>query len=182
MADATNGRPDNLDFRYVARIGAILGTGLGLLVLVGWSLGNEALKSVRPGLRPMSVATALCFVFGGVVLLQPFAGSSPSRPAIRLGGAGLICAIAGYALVTYLVGFPNAGFVFGTAAGNVSAATAAAFLLFASALLAGERLGGHLYASLIAVGLLVSGLAVTGYAFGVAALYSFAPYSAVALH
>ena len=49
-------------------VGRVLGAGavaLGVVVLVGWTIENEALTRIVPGSTSLKVNTALCLVFLG---------------------------------------------------------------------------------------------------------------------
>ena len=52
----------------VSKVAAALLTGLGAVVLAGWTLDIRALKSVLPDAATMKANTALCFMLFGVSL------------------------------------------------------------------------------------------------------------------
>ena len=91
------GRATGETLRRVPAVAAAV-AGVGLLVLVGWMFGLEALKSVLPGLATMKANTALCFLLAGVAL------ALRERRAVRLACAGLVCAVAGLTLAEYVTG------------------------------------------------------------------------------
>ncbi len=65
---------------------------LGVLVLVGWYLGNASITAIVPGKATMKANTALCFVLSGLaLLLRVAAGRSARFTIVVLAGlAGLI--------------------------------------------------------------------------------------------
>ena len=173
------------------RVPAVVGAavaGLGLLVLIGWALGLDALKSVLPGLATMKANTALCFLLAGAAL------AFRERRAVRLACAGLVGAVAGLTLVEYLTGgnfgldellFDDTRDPHTIYPGRMVEATALGFLLIAaSLLLLKARAHAALWAQqAMAVGAAIIGtVAVLGYAYDVQQLYRFAGYSSMALH
>jgi PAS domain S-box-containing protein len=176
------------DAAYAAAI--IVGV-LGLAVWAGWLLDVSALKSVAPGLATMKVSTALCFVLSACALASSVGAGAQRRVLIRSLSLILLVAWSGLTLVEYALQrefglahlfVPGQG---AEVAGRMSLATAAAFLLFASALAVARVREG--WASLAFVALPLAGLAVAfsaliGYLFGLSLLYRPLPESAMALH
>jgi signal transduction histidine kinase/CheY-like chemotaxis protein len=163
--------------RAFSRVAGACAAAAGGLVLAGWALDVELLKSGAPGLVAMNPATALAFVAAGASLLLQQEGASAR--AARLGRA-----CAGLAALAGLVGL--AGSLLGWEHGvdrllfrdrlgtnRMAPNTALGFLLAGGALLLLDvedrgRRPGQLLA--LAAGLL-SLLAVLGYAYRVLALY-----------
>ena len=64
--------------RSVALILGLIAVGLGVIVLLGWAAGNEALKTIFPGLVTMKANTALGLVLcGGAMALLARASTVP---------------------------------------------------------------------------------------------------------
>lgn len=79
---------------------------IGVVVLIGWVLGVETLKSMLPGLVAMKANTAVCFVLigVGVILLARAAPASASRSVglVLVGAATLIALATGAQFLTGL--------------------------------------------------------------------------------
>ncbi|MEX8517980.1 MAG: PAS domain S-box protein [Leptothrix sp. (in: b-proteobacteria)] len=147
--------------------------GLGLVVLAGWALQIEALKSGLPGLIPMHPNTALGFMLAGIALAQR------QRHGVRLSCAAAMLALGGLVLVQQLSGV-NFGLdqhLFGTPSGPIASVTAANFMLLGSALLLLGTRRTALRRSLEGLALLAGLLALIaliGYAYNTDALYRLA--------
>lgn len=70
---------------------------LGLVVIVGWHLGNRTLIQVLPQFGPMQYNTALGFVFSGLALTILVA----DRPSIGVAFGAVAALIGGLTLVEY---------------------------------------------------------------------------------
>ena len=162
---------------------------LGLIALLGWSLGVEALKSVVPGLHSMKVNTALCFILAGVAV-----GLLPARGAwlIRAMATVALVAIALISIGEYVVGHDlgiDEWFVRdpvsvrnGLPPGRMALATALAFTSTGSSLLliAARRwaLAQYLAFATILIGL----FSLTAYLFGEPTVTLISPYTSLAVH
>ena len=73
---------------------------MGLLVIVGWHLGNRTLIQVLPQFVPMQYNTALGFVFSGLALTMLVAG----RSRIAMGFGAVTALLGGLTLVEYIGG------------------------------------------------------------------------------
>lgn len=83
---------------------------IGLVVLVGWLLHIPYLKSLFPGMEPMKVNTAICFIFSGVALWllhieTPQSRSQKSQQYIAYSLALLIALIGLITLLEYATGW-----------------------------------------------------------------------------
>jgi PAS domain S-box-containing protein len=168
----------------------------GLLVLIGWIAGIEAVKRIAPGLVAMNPASAVTFMLAGAALLL-LDTSSPSARLRRLGQlcAGLVLLVGLLKLVACIGGpdlqvdqwlfRPQLGGPTNATPNRMAPNTSLNFALIGSGLLclglrtAGGRFLGQLTA--ISCGLF-SLLAVLGYVNGVASLYRFAAFIPMALH
>jgi len=79
-------------------VGGGLAVAAGIVVLIGWLLGVDGLKSMAPGLLTMKANTAVCFTLmgTGVVLLSRFPAASRERTL----GLALVATSAALAAVT----------------------------------------------------------------------------------
>ncbi|MBD2130177.1 PAS domain S-box protein [Microcoleus sp. ZQ-A2] len=88
----------------VAKVAAAFVVSIGCLVLIGWILDMDILKSVLPGLVTMKANTALGFVLSGTSLFLLIEPSSKQRLAGRLCSLFVI-AICLATLVEYVLGW-----------------------------------------------------------------------------
>jgi len=180
---------------HLARILGILTILLGLVVLAGWALQIEVLKSVIPGFVSMKTNTAVCFVLTGATLLigylsRPRAWKRTWSSLLAL----LVILIAGLTLVEYLTGlslgldqllFQESPLAPDTSSPNRMAPnTACNFLLHATALmlLARGRRGALAAQVLSLVGLFIALLALIGYLFDAQVFTSILSQTRMALH
>ncbi|MDL2337478.1 MAG: hypothetical protein QFE16_06525 [Pseudomonadota bacterium] len=171
-----------LDLDPVARACAQAVLLVGLLVLAGWALKIEALKSVLPGLATMKVNTALGFVLAGIAL------ALRQRDGLRLGCAAATIVLGGLSLAQDVTGAdygidqllfreaPGAAQV--VAPGRMSVITALNFVLLGGALLLLGTRRAALRRTLEALAL----IALIGYVYGVEALYRLPGFGSVAVH
>jgi two-component system, cell cycle sensor histidine kinase and response regulator CckA len=175
-----------------ARVAAVCGLIAilsGLTVLVGWSVGFPALRSLVPGLVPMNPATAVAVAFAGVALLAVRGNpSARTRPvAVVLGTVVLLLGLA--RLLAYLVGADGAVdhllFREQVGANRMAPNTALGLVLVGSGLLllARESASSIRLAQLLACAVGLSSLvALTGYAYGVRSLYGVASLTPMSLN
>jgi PAS domain S-box-containing protein len=74
-AAAVSGRELRHRLGYVPGIAATVAIAVGVVVLLGWWLGIDALKSIVPGVLTMKVNTAIAFVLLGIGMLLRARGS-----------------------------------------------------------------------------------------------------------
>ena len=91
-------RPGEASLSRIADACAAATAAIGLLVMAGWLLHIEPLKSVLPGLVAMKFNSALAFVLGGAALWWR------RRPAVRLGLGALVAIFGALVLGEYLSG------------------------------------------------------------------------------
>ena len=189
---------DGSSYRAAVRFGqaaATLTVLLGLVVLVGWAIHSDALKSVLPGYVSMKPNNALCFVLSGTALfLGYFLPSTDWTRKAGIGLASLVILITGITLFEYGTGTslgidqllfsdsPNPPFT--SVPGRMSPNSAIIHLLFGSALVLLSRgpRGVLLAHSLTLAGLFVALLALIGYLFNAQVFISILSQTQVALH
>jgi diguanylate cyclase (GGDEF)-like protein/PAS domain S-box-containing protein len=176
--------------RAVVAIGAAL-VFLGIVVVAGWVLRLPALVQVLPGLKPMVLNTAICFVLCGAWLA--IATLRPDwRRAARTIATGVL-ALAAAATLQYAVDF-DLGIDFAALhrwlptddPGRLSALTGLAFIAASVTMLLAAmpaRRGRDALALMLAtVPGLVGTLAIVGYLFELHLVYGRYPLGLVALH
>ncbi len=167
---------------------------VGLLVLVGWALGQENLKRIVPGLVAMNPLTAAGFILAGLSLLLGCAPPSAAGRGLARGAAVLVTLIGLTKLGEYTFGW-NLGFdrwmfrdsldVSGLLPNRIAPNTALNFVLIGLALAALDltTARGRRPAEYLAVPVaLISLLALFGYAYGVLWLYGVSAFIPMALH
>ncbi len=162
---------------------------LGVSVVAGWGVGNQALVTLRPGLSAMSPLTAVAFALAGTSLVARRAHRTLTATVAAWLLVGLsVAVLTGYAVAGRDLLNPLLGARLATPAGvvvgSIAPATASGLLLLGTCLLClgrtGDR-GSQLLAWSSVGGLLISGLALMGYAYGVEGLYAVAFYRAMAV-
>ena len=161
---------------------------VGLLVLAGWALKLEALKSVLPGFASMKPNAALGMVLAGIALAQR------RRSGLRLGCAAALIGLGGVSLAQDLSGadfgvdqllfrdLPDAAQT--ASPGRMSPITAINLILLggALALLGSRRVTLHWALEALAlVALALSLPALIGYAYGTQSFYPLPGFSSMAL-
>jgi signal transduction histidine kinase/CheY-like chemotaxis protein len=178
-----------------ARILSVLVILLGIIVLMGWILQVEFLKSVLPGYVTMKVNTALCFILCGTSLLLGHVSRHTSlKKAISTSLAALVFIIASLTLVEYISGlsfgldqllFHESPTAPGTSSpGRMAPNTALNFLLHSSALvlLSRGRRGAWIGQVFSFFGLFIALLALIGYMFDAQGFTTFFSQTQMALH
>jgi PAS domain S-box-containing protein len=186
-----------MPLKLLPRITAFLVVLLGGLTLVGWVLGIGALKSVFPGLVPMKVNTAVCFVLAGFSLILQASEQTP-LPQRRLGRvvAMVVLLAGGLTLAEYIFGIdlgldglllhesftePRAAFP-----GRMSPATSLNFVLIGAALLSFDMALGRAQRRpaqyFVLATALVTLFAFIGCFYGVETPSGLGQYFSIALH
>jgi PAS domain S-box-containing protein len=172
--------------RYVP---TVVGTGLaalGVMVLLGWAIDLDWLKSVLPGLPTMKANTALCFLLIGLALLLRH------RRGVRLACVAGLCAVVGLTLAEYAAGW-NIGldqFLFQDVQdthtvypGRMTPVTALSFAISGVSLLLFDVPRGRWPQQTLALATGLFGLTgLLGYLYDVKQLYQFAGVTSMALH
>jgi two-component sensor histidine kinase len=168
---------------------------LGLIVIVGWFMKLEPLKSVVPGLSTMKFNTAAGFTLTGAGLWAAGSGQSSARYAGAILGIAILAlgtaTVIEYGLDVNL-GVDEAvvrdtGSLRGSGhPGRMSLLTAIAWLLLGTAIVLlsmslrrAEVIAAH---SLAMAAGAISILAAAGYAFGAEAFFDLGRYTAIAVH
>jgi PAS domain S-box-containing protein len=184
------------DARQAARVRAfstvagVLVLLTGVLVLIGWALHIDVLKSVLPGLGAMKPNTATALLLLGYALRHQATSSARRGDACAM----LVVLVASATLAEYLTGtdpgldrvlFP--GSMLGEASpypGRMALPTASALLLLAlaSALMRRGPRARPIAEALALSAACISVVALTGYVYGVERLYAVGGRSPMAVH
>ncbi len=172
----------------------------GLLVLVGWAFGIEALKSVLPNAMQMKPNSAVSLILLGIAVAVSAVVKPPYVPSrvrvtvarVTAGVALLICLLTVLEYITGIsVGIDHLMFRDAVLArggpfpGRISPATATSLVLVAIAVLLLDARNLKLrqlsqWSALLAAA--ISFVAVLGYLYGAEQLYQVRPYASVAIH
>ena len=171
------------------KIAGIAAVALGVVVLIGWMLEIEPLKSVFHGLETMKPITAVAFILSGIVLYLRAQGSPNERLQTNL--SLVVLAIAVLTLIKFATG---TNFLVGdvliahgwsvSATNPMSAVSAVEFALFSTAMLLPQRGRGSdlAFVGLTLLGTLISLLVFAGYLYELRILYEPIAASSIALH
>lgn len=176
----------------VSKVAAALLTGLGAVVLAGWTLDIRALKSVLPDAATMKANTALCFMLFGVSLwlqgrIEGERRSMTARLSALVVGAVALLTLTEVALgvdlkIDELLFKDPVGHL---APGRMSAFAATGFLLGSMALVALGAKRPWLQRASEAFALcvlLVGWIALIGYLYSVDVLVGVPGYTSMAVH
>jgi diguanylate cyclase (GGDEF)-like protein len=181
---------------WLTRIGALMVTLTGALVLFAWIFHPPALTRLLPGMTSMKVNTSVGLLAAGVALglLHTCPPTSWWFRLARMLAVGL-AVLGGLTLAEDLLGlelgidqFIVPDVLQGTHTthpGRMAPAAAFNLIVIGFALQALRARRPYLAAFthwLIVAPLLVSGLAILGYTYGVSVLYKVGPYTSMALH
>ena len=186
--------------QFSSQIAAAFGVFVGCVVLAGWVLDKDTLKSVVPGLITMKANTAIAFLLASLSLWllgheQTDSSKGARRRRVAYGFAIIVVLIGGLSLGEYLLGrdfgidqllFVEApGAVDTSSPGRMAPTTALNFVLLGCALLFLdlETFRGHRpaqYAVILAG--CIAYMALTGYLLSVVSFYRVATFTGMALN
>ncbi len=184
-------------FRFAARAASLLVIGLAALVLVGWTIDSELLKSVFPQMVAMNPGgTAVGFLLSGAalwLLLPEENERSSARRSIGRGAAALVCVIASVRLLGYWLHWDHGPdtWLFPTELDNygipnrMAPNTATSFLLVGLALLLLDLRVARRFRiaeCLALTAALISLLAIIGYSYQATSLTGIESYIPMALN
>ncbi|MFN2475383.1 MAG: response regulator [Chthoniobacterales bacterium] len=178
-----------LAFRVIPPVAAGVAIAMSFLVLVGWSLGLETLKRIRPGLVAMNPVTAVTFALTAVAILL-LRGSAPARSAKLFANllALVITTVGALKLLALAAHWPTNidRLLFAASAKDNPMAPQVAlnFVLVGLALFTVDRPAkrfslSHCFAIVAGFSAL---LALTGYLYGAHQFYAFASFIPMAIH
>ena len=174
------------NFKTLSRRSGELVVAIGCLVLVGWMLDIEALKSVVPGLAGMKSMSALLFVLSGASL---WLYARQKSKLLTQACAFLVLLVSMLTIGEYLLNtdlgidqiFVRDDTPGALHPGRMSPSTAFSFFLISAALLFGDRQTSFRDAPALGA-FVIAVLALIGYLYGASSLYQIGAYSSMALH
>jgi len=186
--------------QFSSQIAAAFGVFVGCVVLAGWVLDKDTLKSVVPGLITMKANTAIAFLLASLSLWllgheQTDSSKGARRRRVAYGFALMVVLIGGLSLGEYLLGrnfgidqllFVEApGAVDTSSPGRMAPTTALNFVLLGCALLfldleTSRGLRPAQYAAILAG--CIAYMALTGYLLSVVSFYRVATFTGMALN
>jgi len=177
--------------RRLSGVAGIAAALIGAMVMTGWVLGVDFLKSVIPGLITMKANTALVLMLLGVSLYATASRTDRHRNAVRVSTL-IASALAAAVFSQYLHGYDLGVDLFlfyepsGTAGtvdpGRMALNTSLCLLLVGAGLLMPDTKYGRAVTPAIGVGVGVAALlALIGYFTGVTNLYGFAKQTQMAV-
>ena len=182
-------------FELLPTVAGVLPVVVGVLVLVGWWRGIDALQTIVPGLIPTIPNTAVALILGGLGVICAVRGEHDPRfatatraLAIALTALGTLFFIERIADVSFgidLLLFGDKVKLMGwEPPGRPAINSAVVMMLDGVALLFVDiraRDDRRPAEALAAIGVIISFTAIIGYMYGVRGLYSFGPRSGMAL-
>ncbi|MDR3628608.1 MAG: PAS domain S-box protein [Ignavibacteriaceae bacterium] len=187
-------------FRNYPFISAIISILIGSIVMTGWFLNNNYLKSILPGYASMKVNTALLFIIAGLSLLFYCLDKRDVKGKTVLfycsqASAYIVIIVSVMEISQYLFGwnlhidqiFINDIQTYHTLvpSGRMALITALNFFLMGISLAVlwdGGTFRSILSQSAVILLMLFSSIALAGFIYNAQAMYNFLPYSAIALH
>jgi signal transduction histidine kinase len=182
-------------FELLPTVAGVLPVVVGVLVLVGWWRGIDALQTIVPGLIPTIPNTAVALILGGLGVICAVRGEHDPRFATAtralaialtaLGTLFFIERLADVSLGIDLLLFGDAVKLMGwEPPGRPAINSAIVMMLDGVALLLVDiraRDDRRPAEAIGAIGVIISFTAIIGYMYGVRGLYSFGPRSGMAL-
>jgi len=175
----------------LSKLFALISIVGGTLVLLGWALNIQLLKSVLPGLVSMKANTAIGFVLLGCSLILHENKKYARLFAKFISGVVLLLGLLTLSQYIFninlgidqLVFLDNPGAVLTSSPGRMAPSTALMFILLSSALTLFHIRFGERTAQVVALFVVVTGfVSFMGYAYGVSSLFYLHNYTAMALH
>ncbi|WP_435011571.1 response regulator [Tundrisphaera lichenicola] len=173
------------------RLCAATSAAIGVIVLVGWALDLEVLKSVAPGLVTMKPNAALAFLLGGLAL--GWIREDRRRNRVAIGLAASVAAIGWFTLLEHacrvdlgfdqLLARDSPGAVAMMAPGRMHPATALDLTLLGIAMILMALDCGHRMAHWLSLAAsLIAGSSLVGYCYGVRFFLGMASLNQMAVH
>jgi PAS domain S-box-containing protein len=177
-------------WRRVSQFASAAAMSVGTVVLLGWTLEMDSLKSVFPGLPPMKAHAALCIALTGAALWSVASRGSTLQTGFAVVLGGIATAVALVTLAEYVLGWQTAvdQFLFNdpysvlSPAGRMAPNTAFCLLLLGGGVLslAAGRIPWAQILAFISAGITLS--ALIGYTYGAAFLYRPFSFAGMAVH
>jgi PAS domain-containing protein len=163
---------------------------VGILVLLGWLVGNEFLMSVLPGHIRMKANAAVCFIAAGLALAASLQSSLSAKRLARVLAPIVLCVgAATLAEYVFKIDLRIDEFLFRDPVqrifpGRMAEITAACFCLVGlSVLLLGRERLARMLSQWVALSVCaLAFVAIVGWVYGVRILYGSAGYTSMALH
>ncbi len=168
-----------------------INAGAAAVLFIGWGLDVEAVRRINPSFAAMVPSTAMLFLIASALAIWFSAAKGKVSGAVTMVAALVIGAVAFADIAVILSGAANgidlylAPSVAALQRASMATATATNFLLFAAALvflILNRKWSDFFFVTAATAGLVLCSAAVVGYAFDASALYSVAPFTAMALH
>ena len=181
-------------FRWLSKAGAIAAVSVALLVLFGWTIDEETLKTVFPGMVAMNPGgTAMAFLLGGVGLLLLQESNSGTSKTVGRGLAALVTLVSVVRLAAYWIDWDEGpdrwlfreGLEQYPIANRMAPNTAACFLISGAALLSLDIKWGRLFRPAEHLALwaaLIALLTIVGYSYSAASLIRIEDFIPMALN
>ncbi|POH70999.1 hypothetical protein C3B59_03265 [Cryobacterium zongtaii] len=180
----TSGAPAHREQRHIMRLASLTGAAVagavGVILLIGWSVGLGAIPGAITGLWTIKPMTAVGFVLGAAAVAM----LDRRRVTLALGLA--VALIGALTLAEYIFGISLgidelAGIDFDGLTARMAPATAVSLLLLGASVVASRLARASVMLGLAFGTLIISLVAILGYAYGVSSLYSVGGFASMAL-